>query len=201
MDTVRYIAAVLLVISIPPAIVYWLVAHPLARFRRRLSPWVTYSVLAVVFLLTLAVLIVFRRPLVGADLGFHPLLFVPALVLYGLAIVVELNCRKYLTFKVLIGWPELAPERMESKLLDEGIYGRIRHPRYLGFTLGCLGWAVFASHVGSYLMAGLTIPSLYLVTLLEERELLERFGAQYAEYIARVPRVIPRLSVGTHPRP
>lgn len=203
MAMVRYIAAILLVVSIPPAILYWFVAHPFAHVWRRLSPWITYSVLSLVFLLTMGVLIVLRDPLVGADLGFHPLLFLPALALYGLAIVIEVHCRKHLTFKILAGVPELSPETTESKLLDQGIYARLRHPRYLGFILGSLGWAIFASHVGSYVVVGLTIPALFVVMWFEERELLERFGDDYARYMSRVPGLIPRLGEGvdTHPRP
>ena len=37
------------------------------------------------------------------------------------------------------------------------------------------------------------VPILHLVVLLEERELLERFGDAYRDYAGRVPRYVPRL--------
>jgi protein-S-isoprenylcysteine O-methyltransferase Ste14 len=37
-----------------------------------------------------------------------------------------------------------------------------------------------------------SIAGLYLVTLLEEAELRQRFGAPYEDYLLRVPRFLPR---------
>lgn len=78
-------------------------------------------------------------------------------------------------------------------MLSEGIYGRIRHPRYVEVVIGTWAYAVFANHLGAYVVAALTIPSIHLIVLLEERELVERFGARYEEYRSRVPRYVPRL--------
>ena len=60
------------------------------------------------------------------------------------------------------------------------------------FTLALVGWALFANYLGLYLITALTMAALYLIVLLEERELRERFGPAYADYSARVPRFIPR---------
>ena len=58
--------------------------------------------------------------------------------------------------------------------------------------LGTLAYAAFANHVGSWLVALATIPTVHLIVLLEERELIERFGDRYRQYAAEVPRYLPK---------
>ena len=45
MDTVRSYLAVLLVVLVPPIMVFWCVVHPLAPVWRRVGPWVGYFAL------------------------------------------------------------------------------------------------------------------------------------------------------------
>lgn len=73
------------------------------------------------------------------------------------------------------------------------IYGRIRHPRYVEFMVGGTGWALILNYLGVYLLMAITVLMLFVIVLLEERELRDRFGEAYVEYCARVPRFIPRL--------
>jgi len=93
----------------------------------------------------------------------------------------------------LVGIPEFSKADNKGQVLSEGIYGRVRHPRYVAIMIGTLAWALFVNYVGVYVLAILTLPGLYLVAVLEERELLERFGDEYARYRERVPRFVPRL--------
>lgn len=188
--------ASIVVATLPPAVVYWFIVHPFARFWRGVGPWVTYGVNMSILLGSMAALWLFREVLVGTDMGFRKWMLIPSIGLYMTSIGLEISCRKYLKFKILVGLPEVAPELMESKLLDQGIYGRVRHPRYLAIVFGTLGWALFSGYTGAVIVAIGIIPALVLVTVLEERELLERFGDEYAEYRRRVPRLIPRLSGG-----
>ena len=37
------------------------------------------------------------------------------------------------------------------------------------------------------------VPVVYMLTLIEERELRVRFGEHYTRYADQVPRIIPRL--------
>jgi protein-S-isoprenylcysteine O-methyltransferase Ste14 len=59
--------------------------------------------------------------------------------------------------------------------------------------LGFLGWSLFANYQAVYALLLLSVPVINLVAILEERELLDRFGEEYASYRERVPRFIPRL--------
>lgn len=58
--------------------------------------------------------------------------------------------------------------------------------------LGTVAVAFFTNYLAVYIVAVLIVPALYLVVVLEERELRDRFGEQYVEYCRRVPRFFPR---------
>jgi len=86
----------------------------------------------------------------------------------------------------------VSPQKYPGKLLTDGIFARIRHPRYVEILLAVLTYALFSNYLASYLMFLFGLPMIYLIVLLEERELRQRFGAEYEAYCRRVPRFIPR---------
>jgi protein-S-isoprenylcysteine O-methyltransferase Ste14 len=59
--------------------------------------------------------------------------------------------------------------------------------------LGTVAMALFTNYVAAYVLAAIAFPWLYLIIVLEERELSDRFGDEYRSYQQRVPRLIPRL--------
>jgi len=193
LDGVRRVLAILLLVSLPPAILYWYLIHPLADFWRRVGRWVAYTVVVGVSVLIGYGLYLFREPLLGTDLGTHWPVLALGLVLYGLTAAWELQVRRQLSFRVLAGAPELSEDPSESRLLRDGVYATVRHPRYLGVALGMLAMAVLSNYLGVYLLWAASIPALYVVVLLEERELRERFGREYDEYCRQVPRLVPRF--------
>ena len=78
-------------------------------------------------------------------------------------------------------------------LVTTGLYGRIRHPSYLGLLVGTLGWAlVFRSLVGIGLTVLLLVPVVARIRA-EEHLLSQHFGAEYDAYRARTSRLIPGL--------
>lgn len=192
----RYWMATLLVLSLPPAVAYWFIVHPFLRFWRRVGPRVTFWTLGVFYLGSMVALFPVRDALLGRDLGFSiplSLLAVPLLVASG---IVSRKRRKHLKFGVLAGVPEVDPAQGPG-LLTAGIYGAIRHPRYAEFILGLTGWALVFNYLGFYAVSAVSIALLYPIVLLEERELRERFGQDYVDYAARVPRLIPRRTSST----
>jgi protein-S-isoprenylcysteine O-methyltransferase Ste14 len=88
---------------------------------------------------------------------------------------------------------DYSPDPSPQELVTEGIYARIRHPRYLSVLLGLVGLALMANYFGIYVVVAAFVPGLYAIIILEERELVERFGDAYRDYCKRVPRLIPRL--------
>ena len=192
METLRYFLGVLVVVMVPPAVIFWYLAHPLVGLWRRVGPWVSYVVLfgSLVGMAWGCWLV--SDTLMGRDLGTNQWTLLPGIVLYVLSIILEVIIRKQLTLIVLIGVPELVPGRVESKLLRSGIYGRVRHPRYMGVLVAVTGFALISNYSGAYLVTALTVPGLYVLTVLEERELLKRFGDAYRRYREEVPRFLPR---------
>jgi protein-S-isoprenylcysteine O-methyltransferase Ste14 len=190
----RYAMGTLMAIMVPPALLYWFILHPFVGFWRRVGPRGTFWLLGIFLVGGAAALYPFRDALLGRDLGTNPVTTILALALLAVSARVSRLRRRHLKLRTLAGLPEVSPERHGIGLLTEGIYGRIRHPRYVEFALGFLGWALFADYLGLYLLAAAAFATLYLIVLLEERELRARFGEAYVHYSSRVPRFVPRRS-------
>lgn len=198
MDLVRRIIGILIVISVPPAVLFWFVIHPFVRFWRRLGAPMTYSVLLTLYVALVILLYWVRDVLLADDLGTNWLLFAIGLLFYVLSAFIAVKCRRYLRFTIFVGLPEVSRSKGPGRLLAEGIYGRVRHPRYLSVITGVIGFALIVNYLGVYIMAFVLVPVMFLLTIVEEKELVERFGDDYRDYRRRVPRLIPwRASTST----
>jgi protein-S-isoprenylcysteine O-methyltransferase Ste14 len=78
-------------------------------------------------------------------------------------------------------------------LVKNGIYHWIRHPAYLGIIIAYLGVPVLLSSVLGFLVMLLIVPLLLQRIKLEERMLIERFGAEYEEYMRQSKKLVPFL--------
>lgn len=195
MDTLRYVLAVVVWATIPPAFFFWFLIHPFAEYWRGVGPARTYLVVGPVCLVLLGVLARWRGPVAGSDLGENWLIFYAGIGLWITSAFMERRIRRHLDFKTLAGVPELKPLGADERprLLDEGPYARVRHPRYVSVFVGTLGWAMMSNHGAAYGVAAAIVPAILLLVRLEERELLERFGDTYRQYQALVPALVPRL--------
>lgn len=192
MDTARYVLALIVVVSFPPAVIFWFIVHPAVAFWRRVGPLLTYVSVFTVFIAIMVGLVLVREPLLRTEFGTVPALWPLAVASYLVSVVIEMRCRRHLKFSTLAGMPELTRAGSESSLLTQGIYSRVRHPRYIGVMFSLIGVALFANYLAVYVLVPIVGLGLWLVVVLEERELRDRFGVAYAEYSARVPRFIPR---------
>lgn len=193
LDGIRYLVAAVVVVTVSPAFVGWLLLHGFIDRWRQLGPRVAYPV---TFLLVASVALgihAIRAPLLAVEFGGSLWRLGLAGAVYALAVLIEASCWRSLSLRTLVGLPELMPTSEPQQLLTEGIYGRVRHPRYLGFVLGVLAVAFATDYLALYLLVPIFLLQIYWVTVLEERELVDRFGARYAAYQARVPRLLPRL--------
>ncbi len=196
MDSVRYYLALMLVVFTPPAILFWFSIHPLIRFWRRVGPRLTLAIHYALLLLMAGGLFLVRKPLLTVEFGTSPLLIALAVPIFVLAVVLRFKFGKHLRARILKGLPELAPEKYGSRLLNEGIYSRIRHPRYVQVLLALLAYAMVANYLATYILLALSTIWILLLVPIEEKELRDRFGAEYEAYCARVPRFIPRRQDG-----
>jgi len=82
----------------------------------------------------------------------------------------------------------------DHRLVQHGLYRRLRHPSYLGALLALLGVPVLFSAWWATAFTLLTMSFAYTLRIrLEEHALLERHGAAYHEYRARTAMLIPGL--------
>ncbi|MGQ4912245.1 MAG: methyltransferase family protein [Candidatus Thorarchaeota archaeon] len=82
------------------------------------------------------------------------------------------------------------PERVSRT----GLYGRMRHPQYLGATLSHLGVTLLLSSWFSLLVSPLVVTINYILCWKEETELVHEFGHEYETYQREVPMFLPRFS-------
>jgi protein-S-isoprenylcysteine O-methyltransferase Ste14 len=193
MDTIRYFIALILVVSLPMLFLYWLLIHPLIKFWRVKGVRLTYTVILTLIAVGMIGLFSIRQELLATDFGnSYPLLIVGILCLV-LAVAMRLAIQKHLTMKILLGLPEIAPDRYPRALITDGIYARVRHPRYVQLLIALVGYALIANHLASYIVVAFWLPAIHVIVALEEKELLEHFGESYANYCLRVPRFIPKI--------
>jgi len=193
MNTARYWVALYVVAMVPGAFLYWFSVHPFVRFWRRVGARRTIAIHYVLILLLAAAIFTARRPLLAVDFGTNPVLIAVAIPLFAICVAGRVVLSKQLKNRILAGLPELAPEAYRSRLLTEGAYARIRHPRYAQVVVLMLAFALFTNYLATYVLFLLVAAAIFPLTRIEERELRERFGAEYEAYCARVPRFIPKF--------
>ena len=82
----------------------------------------------------------------------------------------------------------------EGRIVDSSIYGILRHPIYASALRVWVGLALLNGN-GNSIFFSIFVPLGLTgwILLVEEKELLERFGQSYAEYRKRVPAFWPRV--------
>ena len=193
LQVVRYYMAILILFGVPVGLLMWLVIHPFHKLLRHVGLRWAYFIVAVPLTLLAGTILWCRDVILATDYGTNYLLMALSVAPFALAVAIYLSHRKYLTLPIVVGVPELTGGQ-KGVLLTEGIYGRIRHPRYVESVLWILGYALFTNYLALYLVFLLTLPVIHIIVLLEEKELKERFGRDYEEYCRRVSRYIPKIT-------
>jgi protein-S-isoprenylcysteine O-methyltransferase Ste14 len=87
------------------------------------------------------------------------------------------------------GWQAIHAAR--GGLVTSGIYGRVRHPQYVGIGLVILGALIQWPTLLTLLMAPVLLASYMRLARHEERGLEARFGEAYRVYQEQVPGFMP----------
>jgi len=90
----------------------------------------------------------------------------------------------------MVGRPKGGIENT-TVLLKRGAYKYIRHPLYSSLLL--LGWGVFLKDVSLVSITLVLVASVFLVATakVEEKENLQKFGADYSGYMKKTKMFIP----------
>jgi protein-S-isoprenylcysteine O-methyltransferase Ste14 len=188
MNLFGWLAAIVMFLQLPIPI-YWFVVHPFGAFWRT-HPAAAFAVgLLASWPPATACLILYRHRLFRVD---RPTVaaIIAGLILIAIEIWIFRRVHRDLGTARLVGKAELSGA---GELARRGIYGWIRHPRYVGSFLALLGACLLAATYAAWIVAAVWTLLMLAAILLEERELRVRFGAPYEDYCWRVPRFIPSL--------
>jgi protein-S-isoprenylcysteine O-methyltransferase Ste14 len=106
---------------------------------------------------------------------------------------------------ILHGWSRYVRQEMASSwamstnhnLVETGPYSKIRHPSYTSYFMSFAGLILMLpSMVALLLLFG--YPGYYLISLVEEKHLIQHFGEQYKDYMSRTGRFFPSLMKRSH---
>jgi protein-S-isoprenylcysteine O-methyltransferase Ste14 len=90
-------------------------------------------------------------------------------------------------------WSAAVTVKQGHTLIRQGPYTVVRHPIYSGLLLSLLGVAVIVGEVRGLLGVGVFFLALWIKSSMEERFMLEEFGAEYRNYQQRVKALVPYI--------
>lgn len=165
------------VVALGPARVRWNERKATRKRRKEFSPFLLVVAVAA------AILIGYARIGVLPHWLFYPgeILFIVGYVFTGYSI--RLLGRHYSTYV------EVLPDH---RVIETGPYRLIRHPNYLGQTVGAIGLGLALQSWVALLFLVITAAGYFAYRIRnEEAFLLAELGEDYANYTTRTKRLIP----------
>ena len=182
------ITALLLWPAIP---LFWVPVHCVPGLFRRLGFW-TYILPLITWLPIAFITFRLRYFLLQYRIELPAIMDVIGVLILVLGAGLQAWTLYLLTLPVTMGVPEVTTS-VPGKLVTSGPYNLVRHPTYLSHTLMLLGLFFMT---GLAALGMVTIVDAFMVNVivipLEEKELAQRFGKKYEEYLQKVPsRFLP----------
>lgn len=192
MDITRYSIALFIIFVTPGVFLYWFSIHRYVKYWRRLGPRVTLGIHIPAMLVIAWGVWFYRLSILRTEYGTSTWTIIASVICFGMAGIIRFKQARQFPNRTLIGVSELQMHVDADDLVTEGIYARVRHPRYIELVIGFFAYAFFANYLALYIVAVLSIVWVVLLVPVEERELLNRFGGAYQRYCERTPRFLPR---------
>ena len=88
-------------------------------------------------------------------------------------------------------WSGTVTVKQDHELVRDGPYRYVRHPIYTGLLAAFVGCAIARAEWRGLLAIAIIYAGFWRKLKLEERWMIEQFGAAYRQYIAEVPALLP----------
>lgn len=118
------------------------------------------------------------------------------MVLFVIGLWLYRQSAKGFSARQLGGLPELHAANPEQRLVTTGIRSRVRHPVYLAHVCEMIAWSVGTGLTVCYALTAFAVVTGAVMIRMEDNELEQRFGAEYAAYRKQVPALLPKLGRG-----
>ncbi len=181
-----------IVILYPGVFVFWFVMHTrIERWRRvgRKAFWIASAGWPI----TAAPLLYFRGAIFSARWNAPGWVQFTGAAAFLAALALAREASKVMPLRTLVGLPELEPRKNRQPMLHTGIYTRSRNPIYVVHWLVIFSAAAVSGYAANWAFFALDCVLLPFMIFAEERELLSRYGPEFADYMRRVPRFFPKL--------
>lgn len=172
--------------------VFFIPLHLKTGFWRKVG-LLTYPVLLIPWLIIAYLIVTYQSLLLGDEFIVPAPLRILGWVSLTAGLLLHAWTAKLLGIKGLIGYAEIRQaDEHRYKLITSGPFFAVRHPTYLAHTLILLGVFLVTGYAGAGILVILDfLISYFVITELEERELIQRFGDEYRDYRKRVPKFFP----------
>ena len=171
---------------------FWLMVHPRAHrwratdrspFRVLVPAWITMWIGAAAL----------TGPWRGVAIYSMPWSWIPAAFLFCIGIFLYVRSGAHFSWAQLGGLPEVRVDHKDDRLVTAGIRSHVRHPVYLAHLCEMLAWSIGTGLFVCWILVAFAMITGAVMIRMEDAELEERFGRQYADYRCRVPAVFPHF--------
>lgn len=123
-------------------------------------------------------------------------IFSPSMVTDALGVAITIAGVAFAVWaRVYLGgnWSSSVTVKVGHQLIRTGPYRWVRHPIYTGMILGFCGTAIVRHQVRGLIAVVLLYLGFKIKSKIEERTMIETFGAQYEDYSRTTGAIVPRL--------